>query len=244
MQFSQFFSLDSPKAIKARAYGYMNAINYMAPHKLSGMGNLCGNASPACIELCLGKTSGAAVYYPAVLKSRIAKARLFFSNRTAFMREMMRGIERAIAAARRLDLEPCVRPNGSSDVPWEAVKVPAEAYGQAYANIMEAFPDVQFVDYTKNVKRALRHAAGLMPRNYHLTFSRSEENEADCIKVLASGGNVSVVSSAARPETYLGHPTIDGDAHDLRHLDEKGVVVWLSPKGLKAQRDRSGFVVR
>lgn len=44
--------------------------------------------------------------------------------------------------------------------------------------------------------------------------------------------------------TYLTRPTIDGDKHDLRHLDGRGVIVWLSPKGAVAKRDSSGFVVR
>lgn len=39
--FTQFFSLDSPKAIKARAFGYMNAINYMAPAETAGVGDMC-----------------------------------------------------------------------------------------------------------------------------------------------------------------------------------------------------------
>ncbi len=82
-----------------------------------------------------------------------------------------------------------------------------------------------------------------MPANLHLTFSRSEINEADCLEVLAAGGNVAVVF-ADRPATWNGYPVIDGDQHDLRHLDPKGVVVGLSPKGLKAKRDTSGFVVR
>jgi hypothetical protein len=38
--------------------------------------------------------------------------------------------------------------------------------------------DLQFVDYTKSPKRAIEHAAGKFPSNYHLTFSRSETNEA------------------------------------------------------------------
>ena len=37
---THFFSLDSPKAIKAQAYGYLNAINYMAPASTAGVGNL------------------------------------------------------------------------------------------------------------------------------------------------------------------------------------------------------------
>ena len=60
MQFKRFFSLDSAKAIKAREYGYLNAINYMAPASTAGVGNLCPHASAGCLALCLGWYSGQA----------------------------------------------------------------------------------------------------------------------------------------------------------------------------------------
>ena len=31
MLFPRFFSVDSPKAVKAQKYGWLNAINYMSP---------------------------------------------------------------------------------------------------------------------------------------------------------------------------------------------------------------------
>jgi hypothetical protein len=105
--------------------------------------------------------------------------------------------------------------------------------------IFSAFPRIQFVDYTKNPNRFARQ----LPANYYLTFSRSESNEADSLRLLAAGHNVAVVF-AARPSHWNGYRVIDGDLHDLRHLDPKGVVVGLSPKGNKAKRDMSGFVVR
>jgi len=61
---------------------------------------------------------------------------------------------------------------------------------------------------------------------------------------LAQGVNVAAVFGNGLPETYLSHPVINGDAHDLRFLDPKGVIVGLSPKGHKAKRDQSGFVIR
>jgi hypothetical protein len=103
-----------------------------------------------------------------------------------------------------------------------------------------AFPRVQFVDYTKNSRRFARQ----LPANYDLTFSRSETNESDCPEVFAAGRNVAVVFAGAMPETWNGYRVINGDEHDLRHLDPKGVVVGLSPKGHKAKRSTSGFVVR
>jgi hypothetical protein len=234
MQFQRFFSVDSPKAVKAQKYGWLNAINYMAPHRLAGVGNLCPNASAGCIGLCLGEHSGNAALYPAVLKSRIAKAQLLMTDRRAFLKEMTAGVRRARMAAKRQKLKLCVRLNGATDIAWERL-APA---------IFADNADLSFVDYTKSPKRALEHARGQLPANYHLTFSRSETNEADCKRVLEAGGNVAVVFAGAFPSTYLGFPVIDGDAHDLRHLDGRGVVVALSPKGTRAKRDASGFVVR
>jgi hypothetical protein len=233
MLFQRFFSVDSPKAVKAQKYGWLNAINYMAPHRLAGVGNLCPHASKGCVGLCLGEHSGNAALYPAVLKSRVAKAQLMMRDRPQFLKEMTVGIRRARAAAKRQKLKLCVRLNGATDIAWERL-APA---------IFADNADLQFVDYTKSVKRALEHARGQLPPNYHLTFSRSETNEAQCLEVLRAGGNVAVVF-AAPPMEYLGFPVIDGDAHDLRHLDPRGCVIGLSPKGTRAKRDVSGFVVR
>lgn len=206
----------------------------MAPHRLAGVGNLCPHASKGCVALCLGEHSGNAALYPAVLKSRIAKAQLLMRDRQAFLKEMTAGIRRARATAKHQKLKLCVRLNGATDVAWERL-APA---------IFADNADLQFVDYTKSPKRALEHAAGQFPANYHLTFSRSETNDDDCRRVLAAGGNVAVVFAGPFPAEYLGYPVINGDRHDLRHLDGRGVAVALSPKGRKAKADKSGFVVR
>jgi hypothetical protein len=235
---NRIFSIDNPKAIKAQAYGWLNAIHYMAPHKLAGVGNLCGDASPGCIEICLGQHSGAAIYYPTVIQSRIAKARRFMKERKAYMRDMHKAIVSAMRQAEKAKLALCARPNGSTDIPFEGIR------DESGATLMESFPMVQFTDYTKSFKRAMAHALGKFPANYHLTFSHSEKNEAQCVEILRAGGNVAVVFANARPAMWNGFPTIDGDAHDLRHLDGRGVVVALTPKGHKAKRDTSGFVVR
>ena len=50
--------------------------------------------------------------------------------------------------------------------------------------------------------KALAHARGQLAPNYHVTFSRSETNEADCLRVLEAGGNVAVVfAGASQPNT-------------------------------------------
>jgi hypothetical protein len=52
-----FAVTSSQKAVKAQAYGYLNAIHYLAPADTSGK-NLCPKASAGCKALCLGWHSG------------------------------------------------------------------------------------------------------------------------------------------------------------------------------------------
>jgi len=83
---------------------------------------------------------------------------------------------------------------------------------------------------------------GELPENYHLTFSRKENNQAKVELVSSMGGNVAVVFNKL-PQTYLGKPVVDGDKSDLRFLDPKGVIVGLLAKG-KGKQDKTGFVVQ
>jgi hypothetical protein len=260
LQFKQFFSTDSAKAIKANKYGYLNAINYMAPHKSAGRGNLCASASPGCIALCLGWYSGQASMVKDlehdinnVRKSRIRKTAAFFDDTQRFMQEAVYHINKLSRRADKLKLELCVRMDGASDIPFERIKITAHDN----LNIFELFPHVQFVDYTKILDRVL---SPNKPANLHLTLSRSEINWQDCETALTNGHNVAVVFAESLPEysdsnlynmgygqAYRGYEVIDGDQHDLRHLDkraETGVIVGLLPKGRKAKSDQSGFVVR
>jgi len=241
-QFKRFFSVDSPKAIKANKYGYLNAINYMAPHSTGGVGNLCPNASDGCKSLCLGKYSGQASLVKDlengtnnVRESRIRKAEYFMQDRKAFMSEMTDHVRDLVKKSVKDKLKLCVRPNGSTDIAFEYTKTKG---GQS---LPDRFPDVQFVDYTKSMKRVLNPKR---PNNYHLTFSLSETNKAEAEKVLKAGFNVAVVFGNGMPDTFMGHKVIDGLQHDLRHLDPSPVIVGLEPKGKKALNDATGFVVR
>tara|TARA_A100001518_G_C1155622_1_gene12453 strand:- start:104 stop:535 length:432 start_codon:yes stop_codon:yes gene_type:complete len=140
-----------------------------------------------------------------------------------------------IRKADRENKKLAVRPNGSSDIAFEYIK------GYNGQTLPEQFPHVQFVDYTKNLRRMLNPNR---PSNYHLTFSLSESNMHEAIHVLANRKNVAVVFGDGLPDTFMGHRVIDGTEHDLRHLDPQPVIVGLDPKGKKAKADTSGFVVR
>lgn len=256
---NRIFSTDSAKTVKAQSYGYLNAIHYLAPSDLSGA-NLCPHASPGCIALCLGWMSGQAGMVSdldndtnEVRQSRIEKARRFMHDRAGYLRDMVRAIDNLVGQAGKLGLRLCVRLNGSSDIGWEGIRftIDRDARGLAVRvtlspkgrSMFEHYREVQFVDYTKVAARFAR----ALPANYHLTFSRSETNEAVALELLEQGVNVAVVFAGGKPAQWNGFEVVDGDLHDLRQLDPRGapgVVIGLSPKGRRAKRDTSGFVVR
>ena len=240
-RFTKFFSIDSPKAIKAQSFGFLNAINYMAPARVAGFGNMCSDASKGCIAICLGEHSGQAAMRKQgelnkVNISRINKIKFFMQERQEFLSEMLNHIANLETKADKYGLRLAVRLNGSTDIAWEGIK------DRDGLTVFDHFPYIQFLDYTKNARRFKRD----LPKNYHLTFSRSETNEADCVKLLEQGQNVAVIFAHGLPvnRRFMGKRVIDGDKHDLRFLDPKGVIVGLTPKGAKAKKDMSGFVVR
>jgi hypothetical protein len=243
---NKIFSTDSAKAIKAQGFGFVNAIHYMAPASLSGV-NLCPHSSAGCRALCLGWESGQAGMVAndadmnSVRKSRVQKAQRFMKERGAYMVDVVRSIENELARSAAAGKRLCVRMNGATDIRFEAIGCTRN--GQAFRSVMQAFPEVDFVDYTKNPRAFDR----VLPANYHLTFSRSEDNEATALYLLTRGVNVAVVFAGDKPRYWNGFNVIDGDEHDLRQLDPRGsqgFVIALSPKGRKAKKDQSGFVVR
>lgn len=217
------------KTIKGEKKGYLTGILYLAPASSSGI-NVCANASPGCIASCLF-TAGRAAFTPSINKARIRKTRELFANREAFIAQLSKDISALIRKAKRENLIPCVRINGTSDLPWLAL------------TMAERFPDVQFYDYTKHPDAWTRTRP-----NYHLTFSNSEINLADCFDALRHGVNVAVVFPVKRghalPTVWHGVKVIDGDLTDLRFTDGNvlpGLIVGLRAKG-KAKKDASGFV--
>jgi hypothetical protein len=250
----RLFSTDSAKAAKAEGFGYLNAIHYMAPYTSGGAGNLCSHASAECIALCLGWYSGQASMVRdleedtnSVRDSRIAKAQAFMHDRNAYMNDLARSVVANERKARREELELCVRLNGSTDVAYERMSFALDAKTARLCGRREGeritmlalFPHLQFVDYTKNPNRL-----GKAPANLALTLSFAGDNEPACVAALERGHNVAVIFAGAFPATWNGFPVIDGDAHDLRHLDPRNVVVGLSPKGAKAKAHTGPMVVR
>jgi hypothetical protein len=216
------------KTIKGEVFGYYTAIMYLAPANESGEMNTCPNASNGCKSACL-YNSGLAGVFPKIKEARIKKTKFFVDNRIGFMETLMNDIKKLVAMSHKDKMTGVVRLNGSSDIAWESVKI----HGK---NLME--------HYSKSISRMMRFLKGNFPKNYYLTFSRSENNYESCRKVLRNGGNVAAVFLKNLPEKFMGKTVIVGDDSDLRFNDLKNVIVGLTEKGSKAKKDKSGFVIK
>lgn len=230
----KLLTIENAKTTKGESLGYLTGILYMAPADESGVMNMCPNASKGCRESCL-YTAGRG-RFDSVKNARIAKTFFFVNERKEFYRNLILDIESLIRKAKREKLKPCVRLNGTSDVVWEKLYI-----DQKLNTIFDLFPDVQFYDYTKIPTRF--RDSWTIPKNYSLTFSKSEINQAEVKRISDAGHNVAVVFSGVLPDNYLGKQVINADDHDLRFLDKQNVICGLKAKG-DAKKDKSGFVVK
>lgn len=220
------------KTRKGEKKGFTTYGIHLAPASLSGF-NVCDSSSAGCRWACLNTAGRGAM--TSVQKARIKKTLFFFKDKQGFLAELWAEVAKSIKSAARKNMVPCFRLNLTSDLPWEKIKFNGQS-------VMEAFPNVQFYDYCKSPERMTKFVNGEMPKNYHLTFSRSETNGALALAFLKSGGNVAMVFRKSLPATYYGHEVIDGDETDLRFLDGSGKIIGLKEKGL-AKKDATGFVL-
>ena len=225
----KLLSTANPKIQKGAKLGYLSFILHLAPATLSGK-ETCPKRTAGCTAACLNTAGRGGMFKRGentnmIQQARIRKTKMFFEDRAAFIAQLEKDIQLGIKQAKKLGLTPVFRLNGTSDLAWEK-------YG-----IIEKFPTVQFYDYTKVLGRKVSHL-----KNYHLTFSAADGNDADVQKAVAQGMNVAAVFDRL-PEEYMGREVIDADEHDLRFLDAKNVIAGLKAKG-RAKKDTSGFVRR
>ena len=216
------------KTTKGEKLGVLTGILYLAPAKISGY-EVCPKRSEGCTAGCL-YTAGMGAFSNVQL-ARINKTKAFFENRDSFLSQLRADIKALVKKAKKLNMTPAIRLNGTSDLEWMRF------------GIMSEFPEVQFYDYTKVLNRLSKD----IPTNYHLTFSQSESNAFEVVTALNSGYNAAVVFAVKKGEEMIkewnGFPVHDGDDTDLRFMDPKGgYVIGLRAKG-RAKKDTSGFVI-
>lgn len=226
----KLLSFHNNKTKKSIKHNYLTYVLHLAPGDLSGY-ETCPKRTPGCTASCLN-TAGRGGWFKegettnVIQNARIRKTKMFFENRELFLEQLVSDIKLAVARAKKLNLTLAIRLNATSDIPWEKY------------NVIQQFPNVQFYDYTKIRNRKVKD----LP-NYHLTFSKAENNDKEVASELKKNTNVAVVFYKTLPDTYLGKPVVSGDETDLRFLDPANSVIGLLAKG-RAKQDTSGFVVR
>jgi hypothetical protein len=211
-----------------KGVGYRSVGLTLTPRATGHAGrSLCPFATPGCARSCFADYDRLA--WPKVKRAAVARTLLLARDPGQFQAILWADLARELAQAGGLPL--VARLNVVSDVAWE----------RECPGIFTDFPTVRFMDYTKDISRVLDPKR---PAHYHLTFSRSEANEADCLRALAAGHNVTVVfRQAPFPAAFWGYPVINGDRNDLRFLDPAPCIVGLKAKGAGARRDTTGFVL-
>ena len=220
----------SSKIAKGLQYNEMTYILYLAPANQSGY-EVCPMRTPECTEACLTESghNRIDVKKNAINKARIKKTKLFFEERDFFMAWLVTEIEKAKADADKAGMRFSVRLNGTSDIEPTLFKHNGKV-------IFDLFDDVTFYDYTKVAKRFR-----LLDKytNYDLTYSFSGHNMLQCLDLLdkAKGRVAMVFEGKTLPVSFMGYKVIDGDAYDMRYLDEQGVIVGLKFKKVRNQID-------
>lgn len=210
---------------------------YLLPFTQNSLGiNLCPHASDGCAAACL-VGSGHGGFQPKVIESRRNKTEFFIHDRAGFLNQLVEELTK-INNNRKTD-KIAIRLNTTSDIRFEKFKI------KDNKNIFELFPELFFYDYTKNHLRFNQE----LPKNYHLTFSRSETNHDKAMELLRRGINVAMVFDVP-PATFEGFEVIDGDETDLTFLQKKQVIVGLKYKKLTGKNSNndlafeSGFAIR
>ena len=215
------------KTIKGQKFGYMTAILYLA-HSNQSCFNVCPQASKGCKRACLYSAGNGS--YPSVKLGRINKTLWYIQERESFLNQLRKEINLFIKKAKSKGLVPCIRLNGTSDISWENT------------GLIDEFKSIQWYDYTKVYKRALKFVNGTLPKNYHITYSLNEDNKKQAFDILKKGGNISVVFRKSLPTQFNGYKVVNADTNDLRFLDPYNSIAGLVAKG-KAKNDFSGFVL-
>ena len=183
-----------------------------------------GSKAAGCFETCL-KSSGRGAFKN-VATARQNKTDFYLSDRPGFLAQLRAELTNFDKLCTKQKGKGWVRLNTISDIDYENHGIP------------QAFPALNFFDYTKRVDRL-----GRTPSNYQLIFSYSGRKQYQkSVDKRPRHIPMAVVFRNELPPVWAGQKVIDGDLSDIVNVKAGGVIVGLRAKG-KAKRDTSGFVV-
>ena len=208
-------------------------ILYLAPHKQNDKNiNICPMASKGCISACL-YTAGRGKFSN-VQNARINKTNFYIYDKEMFVLKLASEIIKETNKAKKNKEKIAFRLNGTSDIDFIYL---LQKYAQLDVESLKE--NAVFYDYTKILGKVKKYKNYT---NYHLTFSRAEDNNSIAEAALNDGANVAIVFRDGLPKFWRGYKVIDGDTSDILMVYNKNVVLGLKAKG-EAKKDKSGFVV-
>ena len=224
LQISYFASVNSSQKIeKGKKQNFDTLVLYLSASKNAGV-DLCKFASTGCRLACL-VASGHALIEKRSGKNKIDVSRIVKSWLAIYRKDiaetvLLAEIESAKKRAEKKGRKFSVRLNGTSDID--------------FYNVINAFPNVQFYDYTKDPERVE------LP-NYHLTFSYSQASKARINhykQAIQRGQSIAFPVIASEFEQACALPDCYSmDETDLRFLDNAGKYGILKAKVTENLKD-------
>lgn len=197
----------------------------LSPASTSKVANTCDKSTPQCRKACVMMTAGRGIM-PSVRRGRNVRTQFAAEQPLHFLALLTHEVRSLERRGEPFGL----RLNVGSDIMWEYV-APELFWGE----------HVRAYDYTK-----WGYADRGRPERYRLTFSHNERwSDRDVHVYVENGQNVAMVFDCAKhqlPDTWQGIPVIDGDLHDYRYDDPRGVIVGLAAKGAAKAMNPGGFV--
>lgn len=224
LQISYFASVNSSQKIeKGEKQNFDTLVLYLSASKNAGV-DLCKFASTGCRLACLVQSGHALIEKRAgknkIDVSRIVKSWLAIYRKDIAETVLCAEIESAKKRAEKKGRKFAVRLNGTSDID--------------FYNVINAFPEVQFYDYTKDPER-------IALDNYHLTFSYSQANKARIKhykQAIQRGQSIAFPVIASDFEQACELPDCYSmDETDLRFLDNAGKYGILKAKVTENLKD-------
>jgi len=150
--------------------------------------NFCAGSSAYCRGTCLILTGNHTAAFEASQK-KLKLTNAFLSDPVMFVAALNKALKIFACSCEGLDLDPVVRLNMLSDIPWYSL----------CPELFEEHESIAFYDYTK-LPFWRSEDYRRVETNLDLTFSYSGDNEKLCKEALKKGYRVAAVFASADPE--------------------------------------------
>ena len=221
------------KTSKNSKNGYITGIQY-----LYNLKQFCSHAKIAnCFRTCIVHT-GNAIVFQNINIFRLVKALFKIQYPNEYLKLLKKDTEKLLRIAKKKNLKPCIRLNGTSDIEYEK---DIDIFN--YIKYYTIQHNIKYYDYTK---KPLRNTQGFID----LTFSYSNESKYKKYVdiALAKKMRIAVVIHEKVIDKYvkqgfLYNNMVNGDDNDLTFLKPNNSTLYLKAKGFLQNSKDNNFML-